>query len=225
MRILVIEDEKILARTLADILTRERYLVDLAYDGEAGLDAVQSGIYDGVILDVMLPKLNGFEVLSQLRASGNSTPVLMLTARSELEDRVKGLNSGADYYLTKPFEREELLACLRAILRRPGEVVSTTLRFEDLEFNEESGALFCGDRQVQLGAKESQLMRLLIASGTAVVPRETLYLRGWGYDGEAEGNVVEVYMSFLRRKLTHLRSRVKIAAVRGIGYHLKEGQE
>lgn len=225
MRILVIEDEKILARTLADILTRERYLVDLAHDGEAGLDAAQSGIYDGVILDVMLPKLNGFEVLRKLRAAGNSTPVLMLTARGELEDRVSGLNSGADYYLTKPFEREELLACLRAILRRPGEVVSATLRFGDLEFGEESGALICGDRQVQLGAKESQLMRLLIASGTTVVPRETLYLRGWGYEGEAEGNVVEVYMSFLRRKLTHLRSRVKIAAVRGIGYHLKEEQE
>lgn len=222
MRILVVEDEKMLARTLADILSRERYLVDAVHDGEAGLDAAESGIYDGVILDVMLPKMNGFEVLRRLRAAGNSTPVLMLTARSELEDRVKGLDSGADYYLTKPFEREELLACLRAILRRPGEVAAATLRFGDLELGEESGTLVCGARSVQLGAKECQLMRLLMASGTTVVPRETLYLRGWGYDGEAEGNVVEVYMSFLRRKLAHLKSRVKIAAVRGMGYHLGE---
>lgn len=225
MRILVVEDEKMLAGTLADILSRERYLVDTVHDGEAGLDAIESGIYDGVILDVMLPKINGFEVLRRLRGAGNSTPILLLTARSELEDRVKGLDSGADYYLTKPFEREELLACLRAILRRPGEVAAAMLHFGDLTLGEESGTLLCGERSVQLGAKECQLMRLLMASGSTVVPRETLYLRGWGYDGEAEGNVVEVYMSFLRRKLTHLKSRVNITAVRGIGYHLTEERE
>lgn len=222
MRILVVEDEKMLARTLADILGRERYLVDIVYDGEAGMDGIMSGIYDGVILDVMLPKMSGFEVLRKIRGEGCSTPVLLLTARSELGDRVTGLDCGADYYLTKPFEREELLACLRAILRRPGEVTVSELRFGDLTLGEESGALACGERSVQLGAKELQLMRLLIASGETVVPRETLYLRGWGYDGEAEGNVVEVYMSFLRRKLAHLKSRVKITAVRGMGYHLKE---
>lgn len=225
MRVLIVEDERTLAVTLADILSRERYLVDIVYDGEAGLDGILSGIYDGVILDVMLPKMNGFDVLKRARGEGNSTPVLMLTARSELEDRVAGLDSGADYYLTKPFEREELLACLRAILRRPGEVTAPVLSFGDLELGEESGTLRCGERSVQLGAKELQLMRLLIASGETVVPRETLYLRGWGYDGEAEGNVVEVYMSFLRRKLTHLRSRVRITAVRGMGYHLKEERE
>lgn len=225
MRILVVEDEKMLAATLADILSRERYLVDTVYDGEAGLDAIESGIYDGVILDVMLPRLSGIEVLRRARASGISTPIMLLTALGELDDRVKGLDSGADYYLTKPFEREELLACLRAIIRRPGEVAASTLRFKDLELGEESGTLLCGERSVQLGAKELQLMRLLMASGETVVPRETLYLRGWGYDGEAEGNVVEVYMSFLRRKLTHLKSCVKIVAVRGMGYHLKEEQE
>ena len=210
MRILVVEDERSLAGTLADILGRERYLVDLAYDGEEGLDCALSGIYDGMILDVMLPKLSGFEVLRRLRQSGSALPVLMLTARSELSDRVAGLDAGADYYLTKPFEREELLACLRAILRRPT--------------GEESGQLCCGGQSVQLGAKECQLMRLLMAAGGAVVPRETLYLKGWGYDGEAEGNVVEVYMSFLRRKLTHLRSRVQIEAVRRMGYHLREAE-
>lgn len=222
MRILVVEDERMLAGTLADILGRERYLVDVVYDGEAGLDSILSGIYDGVILDVMLPKRNGFDVLRSARAEGCAVPVLMLTARSELGDRVSGLDAGADYYLTKPFEREELLACLRAILRRPGEVTAPVLRFGDLELDEESGLLQCDGRGVQLGAKELQLMRILMASGETVVPRETLYLRGWGYDGEAEGNVVEVYMSFLRRKINHLRSCVKINAVRGVGYHLKE---
>lgn len=133
MRILVVEDERSLAGTLADILGRERYLVDLAYDGEEGLDCALSGIYDGMILDVMLPKLSGFEVLRRLRQSGSALPVLMLTARSELSDRVAGLDAGADYYLTKPFEREELLACLRAILRRPTEVAPATLCFGDLE--------------------------------------------------------------------------------------------
>ena len=224
MRILVVEDERSLAGTLADILGRERYLVDLAYDGEEGLDCALSGICDGMILDVMLPKPSGFEVLRRLRQSGSALPVLMLTARSELSDRVAGLDAGADYYLTKPFEREELLACLRATLRRPTEVAPATLCFGDLELGEESGQLCCGGQSVQLGAKECQLMRLLMAAGGAVVPRETLYLKGWGYDGEAEGNVVEVYMSFLRRKLTHLRSRVQIEAVRRMGYHLREAE-
>ena len=135
-----------------------------------------------------------------------------------------GQDAGADYYPRTPFEREELLACLRAILRRPTEVAPATLCFGDLELGEESAQLCCGGQSVQLGAKECQPMRLLMAAGGAVVPRETLYLKGWGYDGEAEGNVVEVYMSFLRRKLTHLRSRVQIEAVRRMGYHLREAE-
>lgn len=224
MRILVVEDERPLATTLADMLSRERYLVDIALEGETGLDCALSGIYDGVILDVMLPGLDGFEVLRRLRAAGNATPVLLLTAKSELRDRVAGLDAGADYYLTKPFQREELLACLRAILRRPGEVSAQSLRFGDLELGEETGKLCCGERWVQLGAKECQLMRLLMGAGGAVVPRETLYLRTWGYDSENEGNVVEVYMSFLRRKLKHLKSGVSIEVVRRMGYHLKEGE-
>lgn len=225
MRILVVEDERALAGTLADLLGRERYLVDIVYDGEAGLDCAVSGIYDGMVLDVMLPKLDGFEVLRRLRAAGSDLPVLLLTARADLADRVAGLDAGADYYLTKPFEREELLACLRAVLRRPGEVAPALLCFGDLELGEESGALRCGDRSVQLGAKECQLMRLLMGAGGAVVPRETLYLRAWGYDAETEGNVVEVYMSFLRRKLAHLRSRVGIEAIRRMGYHLTEAAQ
>lgn len=224
MRILVVEDEVRLASTLEDILTAENYLVDLSYDGISGLDNALSGIYDGMILDVMLPGMDGFQVVRRMRREGCSLPVLMLTAKTDVGDRVNGLDQGADYYLTKPFEREELLACLRAILRRPTEVAPATLCFGDLELGEESGQLCCGGQSVQLGAKECQLMRLLMAAGGAVVPRETLYLKGWGYDGEAEGNVVEVYMSFLRRKLTHLRSRVQIEAVRRMGYHLREAE-
>jgi len=161
-------------------------------------------------------------VARRVRANRCATPILMLTARSGLEDRIEGLNAGADYYLTKPFGREELLACLRAVLRRPGEVASQMLCFRDLELSTESGLLCCGAQQVQLGAKEHQLMQLLMASGVSVVPRETLYLKVWGYDSETEGNVVEVYLSFLRKKLRHLGSRVQIEAIRGLGYHLVE---
>jgi len=223
MRILVVEDERPLASTLADILGREHYLVDLAFDGEEGLDCALSGIYDAAILDVMMPRLSGLEVVRRLRQAGSSLPVILLTARSELSDKVAGLDAGADYYLTKPFAREELLACLRAVLRRPGEVSSQTLCFGDLELDAQSGLLRCHSRQVQLGAKEHQLMQLLIAGGISVVPRETLYLKVWGYDSEAEGNVVEVYLSFLRKKLRYLDSRVQIEAIRGLGYHLVEG--
>ena len=223
MRILVVEDERPLASTLADILNREHYLVDLAFDGEEGLDCALSGIYDAAILDVMMPRLNGLEVVRRLRQTGSSLPVILLTARSETMDKVAGLDAGADYYLTKPFAREELLACLRAVLRRPGEVTSQSLCFGDLEMSAESGLMRCGSHQVQLGAKEHQLMQLLMAGGISVVPRETLYLKVWGYDSETEGNVVEVYLSFLRKKLRYLGSRVQIEAIRGLGYHLVEG--
>jgi len=224
MRILVAEDERPLASTLADILNRERYLVDLAYDGEQALDSAVSGIYDAAILDVMMPRLSGIDVVRRLRQSGNSLPVILLTARSETMDKVTGLDAGADYYLTKPFAREELLACLRAVLRRPGEVSSRCLVYGDLELEEESGLLRCGGQQVQLGAKEHQLMQLLMAAVGGVVPRETLFLKVWGYDSETEGNVVEVYLSFLRKKLRHLESRVQVEAIRGLGYHLVEGR-
>lgn len=223
MRILVVEDERPLASTLADILGREHYLVDLAHDGEHGLDCALSGIYDAAILDVMMPRLSGFEVVRRLRQAGSSLPVILLTARSETADKVTGLDAGADYYLTKPFARDELLACLRAVLRRPGEVASRALSFADLELDEESGLLRCQTHQVQLGVKEHQLMQLLMAAGGSVVPRETLFLKVWGYDAEVEGNVVEVYLSFLRKKLRFLNSRAQIAAIRGLGYHLVEG--
>lgn len=224
MRILIVEDEVRLASTLKDILEGEHYLVDVVYDGEAGLDCAQSGIYDGALLDVMLPKLDGFSVARRLRSEGNPLPILMLTARTETHDRVQGLDCGADYYLTKPFQKEELLACLRALLRRQGELVREELQFGDLTLDLLAGSLRRGEKSVQLSAREFELMRLLMANREVIVPKETLLLKVWGYDSEAESNVVEVYISFLRRKLKHMGTSVQIEAVRRMGYHLQEGE-
>ena len=222
MRILIVEDEVRLAATLADILEGAHYLTDVCHDGEAGLDNALSGIYDAVLLDVMLPKMDGFEVVRRMREEDCHTPVLMLTAKTELEDRVHGLDQGADYYLTKPFEREELLACLRALLRRTGEVRPDSPAFGDLELDMAGGVLRCGGKQARLSAKEFELMGQLLRNGEQIIPKETLLLKVWGYESEAESNTVEVYISFLRKKLQYLRSQVRIEAVRRMGYHLKE---
>ena len=221
MRILIIEDEKRLAKTLADILAQNNYITDIAYDGEAGLDNAMSGIYDAIILDIMLPKMTGYQVLSELRDNGIHTPVLMLTAKSELDDRVKGLNLGSDYYLTKPFETAELLACLRAITRRRGEFQSQELVFGDIVLDVSSAEVRCSDRFVRLRAKELEILRLLVENQGRLISKEMLQTKVWGYDSETEGNVVEVYMTFLRKKLAHIRSSVRITAVRSIGYHLE----
>ena len=204
MRILVVEDEKRLAGTLADLLHRQGYTVDVSNDGVSGLDNALSGIYDLVVLDVMLPGMDGFELLRRLRGEGKTTPVLMLTARSGVADRVQGLDCGADYYLTKPGESEELLACVRLLLRRAGGEmrVDDTLRFEDLALEPGTFQLSCGERAVRLSRREYDLME-------------------WGYDSQAEDNNAEVYISFLRRKLTHLHSRVKIRTQRMVGYCLE----
>ena len=215
MRILIVEDEKRLADTLAELLHRRGYAVDVSYDGVSGLDNARSGIYDLVLLDAMLPELDGFSLLQQLRAGGETVPVLMLTARSDLSDRVRGLDCGADYYLTKPFETEELLACIRSLLRRGGETAdSGATVFGDL--------LSCGDRSVRLSRREYDLMELLMKNGSQIVSKEQLILKVWGYDSAAEDNNVEVYISFLRRKLAHLRSRVQIKTLRMVGYCLEE---
>lgn len=223
MRILIVEDEVRLASTLSDMLEASHYLTDVCHDGEAGLDNALSGIYDAVILDIMLPKMDGFEVVRRMREEDCHTPVLMLTAKTELEDRVHGLDQGADYYLTKPFEREELLACLRALLRRSGEVRPDSPAFGDLELDMAGGVLRCGGKQARLSAKEFELMGQLLRNGEQIIPKETLLLKVWGYESEAESNTVEVYISFLRKKLQYLRSRVQIEAVRRMGYHLKDG--
>ena len=221
MRILIIEDEVRLASTLQDLLELNGYTADVSHDGEAGLDNALTDIYDVILLDVMLPKLDGFTVLRRLRESGNATPVLVLTARSELSDRVTGLDSGADYYLTKPFEPKELLACIRALSRRQPELRSTdTLEYGDLRLEKNAFALSCGERSLRLSRKEFDMMELLMLNRELVVTKETLLLKIWGYESNAEDNNVEVYISFLRKKLEHLHSAVKIKTVRMVGYCL-----
>ena len=222
MRVLIIEDEVRLASTLQDLLDMNGYTADVCHDGESGLDNALSGIYDVVLLDVMLPKMDGFTVLRNLRAAGNAVPVLMLTARSELSDRVEGLDCGADYYLTKPFEPKELLACIRALTRRQPELRSSdTVEFGDLKLDKSAFTLSCGNRQLRLSRKEFDMMDLLMRNRDMVLTKETLLLKIWGYESDAEDNNVEVYVSFLRKKLDHLRSKVKIKTIRMVGYCLE----
>ncbi|MCF2663742.1 response regulator transcription factor [Oscillibacter valericigenes] len=222
MRVLIIEDEVRLASTLQDLLDMNGYTADVCHDGESGLDNALSGIYDVVLLDVMLPKMDGFTVLRNLRAAGNAVPVLMLTARSELSDRVEGLDCGADYYLTKPFEPRELLACIRALTRRQPELRSSdAVEFGDLKLDKSSFTLSCGDRSLRLSRKEFDMMELLMRNRDMVLTKETLLLKIWGYESDAEDNNVEVYVSFLRKKLDHLRSKVKIKTIRMVGYCLE----
>ena len=223
MRILIVEDEVRLASTLKDLLEMNSYTADVCHDGETGLDNALTGIYDVMILDVMLPRLDGFTVLRRLRAAGNATPVLMLTARSEVTDRVEGLDCGADYYLTKPFEPRELLACIRALTRRtPDLQKSDTLEFGDLTLDKSAFTLVCGSRSVRLSRKEFDLAELLMRNRGQILTKETLLLKIWGYESDAEDNNVEVYISFLRKKLEHLHSRVKIRTIRMVGYMLEE---
>ena len=224
MRLLVVEDEQRLPDTLADILQNQKYLVDVCYDGESGLDNAMSGIYDAIIMDVMMPKMNGFDVVRSMRRQGNATPVLMLTARTETMDKVTGLDCGADYYLTKPFEIEELLACIRALLRRQGEVVSEELRFGSVVLNLNTCTLQCEQRSVRLSAKEFELMRILMSNRENIVPKETLLLKVWGYESDAEDNLVEVYISFQLKKLDFIKADVRIDVVRRVGYHLEVKQ-
>ena len=226
MRILVVEDEKRLAGTLADLLHRQGYTVDVSNDGVSGLDNALSGIYDLVVLDVMLPGMDGFELLRRLRGEGKTTPVLMLTARSGVADRVQGLDCGADYYLTKPFEPQELLACIRALTRRQPELRQTdALKYGDLRLEKTSFTLSCGERSVRLSRKEFDMMEMLMLNQKLVITKEKLLLKVWGYESDAEDNNVEVYISFLRKKLDHLHSQVKIRTIRMVGYCLEAPEE
>ena len=222
MRVLVIEDEVRLAATLQDLLELNGYTADVCHDGEAGLDNALTAIYDVILLDVMLPKLDGFTVLRRLRAEGNATPVLMLTARSETSDKVTGLDSGADYYLTKPFDPKELLACVRALTRRQPELrESDRLTCGDLRLEQSSFTLYCGERSVRLSRKEYDMLELLMLNQKMVITKEKLLLKVWGYESDAEDNNVEVYISFLRKKLDYLHSSVKIKTIRMVGYCLE----
>ena len=226
MRLLIVEDETRLADTLRQLLHRQGYTADVCYDGVSGLDNALTGIYDLMVLDVMLPGLNGFQVARKLRDAGVATPVLMLTAKSDLSDRVHGLDCGADYYLTKPFEPEELLACVRTLLRRSGGQLqeSDTLTWGDLSLERGTFTLSCNGRDVRLSRREYDLMELLMRNGAQVVTKEQLLIKVWGYDSQAEDNNVEVYISFLRRKLEHLHSTAKITTIRMAGYSLVPGE-
>ena len=227
MRLLIVEDEVRLADTLRQLLHRQGYTADVCYDGVSGLDNALTGIYDLMVLDVMLPGLNGFQVARKLRDAGVTTPILMLTAKSDLSDRVHGLDCGADYYLTKPFEPEELLACVRTLLRRSGGQLqeSDTLTWGDLSLERGTFTLSCNGRDVRLSRREYDLMELLMRNGAQVVTKEQLLIKVWGYDSQAEDNNVEVYISFLRRKLTHLHSQVRIKTLRMLGYCLTQEVE
>lgn len=225
MRILIVEDERRLAEALGQIMEEQRYQADLVYDGADGVDYALTGQYDAIILDVMLPKVDGFEVARRLRAAHVSTPILMLTARDEVPDKIAGLDHGADDYMTKPFDIGELLARVRALTRRQGEVVGEQLVAGDLTLDLSSRCLRRGEKSVRLGFKEFDVLRLLMIHPRSVVPKEDIISRVWGLESDAEDNNVEVYISFLRKKLLYLSSTVTIGTVRKVGYYLEAPEE
>ncbi|MDO4863141.1 MAG: response regulator transcription factor [Ruminococcus sp.] len=224
MKILIIEDEQVLADSLRLMLTSKGFEADAVYDGESGEQYAMLNIYDLIILDIMLPKKNGCQVAEAVRARRNTTPILMLTAKSDVEDKVNGLNSGADYYLTKPFDTRELLACVNALLRRQGSQINE-LTFGDTRLDLESASLIYGENSVRLSAREFEVMRMLMTSGTNHISKEALLTKVWGYDSNAVENHVEAYVSFLRKKLASIGSDVRIEAVRRLGYHLERDEQ
>ena len=220
MKVLVIEDEKLVAESIRAILEHKGFEVETVYGGEAGKEYAELGIYDLLILDVMMPKLDGFQVARQVRADRCNTPILMLTARSDIEDRIQGLNAGADYYLTKPFDSRELLACVNALLRRQGDQVDE-LRMGNTALDLANCTLVRGDSSVRLSAREFDVMRFLLQNKGRVLSKEMILSKVWGYDSNAVENHVEVYVGFLRKKLTSIGSDLKIEAIRRLGYHLE----
>lgn len=223
MRLLLVEDEKRMAQALCEILRLENYEVDHFADGLDGLAAIMSNIYDIVILDVMLPGMNGYEIAKRVRSEGITTPILMLTAKAELDDKVTGLDSGADDYLTKPFMTKELLARLRALGRRRLGTADGTLGFGDIALDTNTLTLSCvtNGLSVRLGEKEYRILEYMIANSGQILTREQLAVKIWGFENDAEYNNVEVYMSFTRKKLSFVEAKTEIKAVRGIGYELR----
>ena len=244
MQVLVVEDEKRLAQALGHVLEEQKYMVDIAFDGEDGYDYAVSGIYDIIILDVMLPKMNGYEVASRLRKEKIQTPILMLTAKDQISDKVMvrefssvpilmltakgedmdkilGLEYGADDYMTKPFAPEELLARVRALTRRQGEVIIDEIKFSDVTLNLSTCDLTCGVKSVHLNFKEFEIMKILMQNAGIVTTKEDLIVKVWGYDSDAVDNNVEVYVSFLRKKLDFISGGIEIVSLRKIGYRLE----
>lgn len=222
MNILVVEDERNLADAIVHILEGASYHAEACYDGRAGLRAALAGGYDAVVLDIMLPGMDGLEVVHELRRHGSSVPVLLLTARTATQDKVEGLDSGADDYMTKPFVYEELFARVRALTRRVGEVVYEALSFGDLTLDLEKAELRCGEKAVHLGYKEFAIMKRFLQHPQLSISKEELIVSVWGSDSDAGENNVEVYISFLRKKLHFLGSRVQIVTMRRIGYRIED---
>ena len=221
MRVLIVEDEQRLAEALCQILIEQKYSAEIVYNGEDGLEYAKNGLYDVIILDVMLPQKTGFEVVRELRQAKNATPVLMLTARDEIGDKVTGLDCGADDYMTKPFSPEELMARVRALTRRQGDVQLEALSFCDLVLSLATYTLSRGVKSVHLGYKEFEVLRILMSNSNQIVPKEELILKVWGAQSEAEDNNVEAYISFLRKKFFFLGSKVTIGTMRKVGYRLE----
>lgn len=224
MKLLYAEDEPAMSEAVVDILSYHNYTVDAVYDGREALDYAQNEQYDGIILDVMMPKLSGLEVLRELRQSGCRTPVLLLTAKSEVEDRIEGLDAGADDYLPKPFAMGELLARVRAMLRRREEFTPTLIRCGDLQLNQQNAELSCGENSLVLPKLEYKLMELLMLNQGICLSTEDMLVKVWGYETESDIGVVWVYLSYLRKRLSALGSTVEIKARRGVGYTLEAGK-
>ena len=220
MKILIIEDEKLLAESVKLLLERKGFEVECVFDGKTGEEYAELGVYDLLILDVMMPEMDGYQVARQVRAKHCATPILMLTAKSGIEDRITGLNAGADYYLTKPFDSRELLACINALLRRQGGQVDE-MRYGNTTLDLSTSILSCGDRSVRLSEREFDLMRYLLQSRERNLSKELLLVRIWGFESNATENHVEVYVGFLRKKLQSIGSNIRIEAIRRQGYHLE----
>ena len=221
-RILIVEDEVRLAEALAQILKANKYMTDVVNSGLDGFDYGLSGIYDFIVLDVMLPEMDGFTIAKKLRDNKIQTPIIMLTAKDSTKDKVTGLDCGADDYMTKPFVPDELLARIRALTRRQGEVQLNEAAFADLTLNLSTGDLSCGNKSIHLNYKEAEILKLLMANPSSAVSKEDLITKVWGYDSDATDNNVEAYISFLRKKLQYLNSGVGITALRKVGYRLEE---
>ena len=224
MKILIVEDEKLLADSLKVLLEGKGFTVDALYNGEDGAEYALTGIYDLLILDVMMPGLDGYQLARKVRSARCTTSILMLTAKSDVEDRIQGLNSGADYYLTKPFDTRELLACITALLRRQGQQVDE-LTFGNTALNLDTCTLICGEKSVRLSAREFDVMRFLLQAQNRILSKEMILSRVWGYESNAVENHVEVYVGFLRKKLKAIGSDVRIEAIRRLGYHLEVAKD
>lgn len=221
MKLLYAEDERALSEAVTDVLTYHKYIVDAVYDGADAFDYAMSGDYDGIILDIMMPKRDGIDVLTALRQNGRRTPVLLLTAKTQISDRIRGLDAGADDYLPKPFDMGELLARVRAMLRRREDFHPDVLSFGDISLNVQSGVLSCGERELALPKQEYRLMEQLMLHPSTYLSTEELLIRAWGYDTETDQNSVWLYISYLRKRLAAIRSNVEIASRRNIGYRLE----